>query len=186
MNVLKPNTVIEKTWEGIPGAILSFPVAIALSGTMAAERQSNIGLTPEERNARIWAFRVNVLADVLTEAPYLIRIEALQEAISSKADKAVEEAASNRGEELKADEVARIRKETRLTQAEVDALKEPFPDFPAWTVETLPAVAKEYFSREDERGRPLFQMLVEEVIEEYWFWANPRPTISVSAFMQDK
>lgn len=60
---------IERTWGGLPGRILKFPLRMYLSGEMQAKREATIGLDPSERNAALMDFRVRVLADALEDAP---------------------------------------------------------------------------------------------------------------------
>lgn len=182
---LNTSKVIEKEWQGIPGAILCFPVFLALSSAMAAEREQSIALTPQERHDRLLDFRTRTLADILGQAPYLLRIDKMDEVLKEKRDaKAVE----LEKEGLDAAKIKELIAEVKLTQEEIDDLKEPFPDYP----ETLPEgktpaeVYYEYFSQTDDAGRVIFQLLVEDVISEFWIWATPRPTISVSAYTQGK
>lgn len=176
---MTPTKIIEKQWEGISGAILHFPVRMALSSELTKDRESNLTLKNEERAAKLPEFRIKVLADVLTSAPYLIWLSDLTGLLEKKQAEAIEGIEN-------AEEAARVKSLTRLTQEEVDALKKPFPDFPETTPETLAEKAREYFGQKDERGGEVFRPLVEDVIEDYWYWVNPRPTISVSAFTQGK
>jgi hypothetical protein len=176
---LTPTTIIERTWEGLSGAILHFPVSIALSGNMAAERENNTLLTPDQRAERLLDFRFKTLADVLTEAPYLIFLEDLNRELEAKQIAAMEGIED-------AEEAARVRRAVRLTTEEVAALRQPFPGYEETVGETLAEKAYAYFSQTDESGRKIFQLLVEEVISDYWYWVTPRPTISVSAFTQGK
>jgi hypothetical protein len=178
---LTPSTIIERTWEGIAGAILNFPVSIALSGKMAAERENNTLLSPEERAERLLDFRFKTLADVLTEPPYIIYIKDLTDALEAKQADALARRA-----DLTAEETAKIKSSIRLTKEQVEALRHPFPGFPELEEGNLRDVAYNYFSQTDKDGRRTFQLLIEEVIADYWYWVTPRPTISVSAFTQGK
>lgn len=184
--VLAPTTILEKTWEGIPGAILRFPISISLSGKMITEREQSLGLTAQERGERLLDFRMRSLADILTDAPTLIRFDDIEKLLAAKQDAAIAGLTLEPGTPEHKAKVTRIRDNVKLTQEEVNGITEPLPGFPESTPETLNAVALEYFNQEDARGRKVFQVLVEELINDYWLWATPRPTISVSAFMQGK
>lgn len=188
-----PTTIIERTWEGLPGAILRFPVSIALSGKMATYREQSVALGTNEKAERLLDFRFKTLSDVLDEAPSMIRTERLEAALKAKIDQETEAALKDMPEateedlEKRAETRTRIRQETKLTRDEVESLAEPFPDYPDATPEKgLAETAYSYFTQEDEKGRKVFQFLIEDVINEFWYWATPRPTISVYAFMQDK
>lgn len=190
---LTPTTTIERTWEGVPGAILRFTLSIALSGKMSTEREQAIALGTLEKAERLLDFRMRILSDTLDAAPNMIRIDALTGALEAKIEAAVD--ATTKGMPESTDEEKAEKEKTRelrrkelsgkikLTPDEVEALAEPLPGFPE---ELTPETAYEYFSQTDEKGRKVFQLLVEDIISEFWFWATPRPTISVSAFMQDK
>lgn len=60
---------IKRTWAGLPGATLIFPVRMYLSGELLIKREATIGLVGEERKAYLIDFRIRVLADVLEVAP---------------------------------------------------------------------------------------------------------------------
>lgn len=189
-NGLAPETVIEKTWEGIPGYILCFPVGITMSSKQATEREVTIGMTSQEKAERLLDFRMKTIADVLTEAPYRYNIDALNDSLRHKEELEIEgvviqmPADTEEEREARAATRNRMRGTIRLTEEEVAKHREPFPDWPQGG--ELDAVAYEYFNQEDGRGRKTFQLLIEDVMSSYWLWATPRPTISVSAFMQDK
>lgn len=182
---LTPRTTIERVWEGIPGVVLCFPVSIAMSSEAATNRDASIALTDQERTERLLDFRMRMVADVLEAPPYMIRLTALDTALEAKQDAAIAGLTLPEGNERDA-KVTRIRERVRLTQEELDSLREPMPGFGETTPETLSPTAYEYFNQEDERGRKVFQLLVEEVMAEYWLWASPRPTFSVSAYTQGR
>lgn len=180
-----PTTIIERTWEGLPGAILRFPVSIALSGKMATYREQSVALGTNEKAERLLDFRFRILSDVLDAAPTLLYIDKLQAALDAKVAEAKRIGLEGKimdGEDYLATR-KRIEKETKLTEEEVEALTEPLPGFPE---EFTPETAYGYFTQEDEKGRKVFQFLIEDVVAEFWYWVTPRPTISVSAFMQGK
>lgn len=153
---------------------------------MATERQTTLALTPQERTERLLDFRFKTIADVLDAPPSMIVIDELQEALAAKQEAAIDKLLMPKGTDEYEGKVARIRAKIGLTKDEVDALRRPFPGFPETTPETLNEEAYTYFSQEDEKGRKTYQLLIEEVIEEFWLWATPRPTMSVSAFTQGK
>lgn len=181
-----PSTVIEKTWEGIPGYILCFPVSISMSGVMATEREQAMTLTAQERTERLLDFRMRTIADVIEDTPTIINLRAIDEALHAKQTAAIAGIKVDAKSPEYIAKVDRIQHKVRLTKEEVDAMRQPFPGFPDHTPETLNDVCYEYFSQENEDGRKVFQLLIEEVIAEYWQWATPRPTISVSVYMQGK
>ncbi len=181
----RPSTVIERTWEGIPGYILCFPVAISMSGNMATEREQTMALTAQERTERLLDFRMRTVADVISDTPTMIPLAGIDKALHDKQAAAIEGITIDAKSPEYIAKVDRVQTKVRLTKEEVDALREPFPGFPDHTPETLNEVAYEYFSQMED-GRKVFQLLIEEVVSEYWQWATPRPTISVSAYMQGK
>jgi len=189
---LAPDTVIEKTWQGIPGYILCFPVGISLSSKGATEREQVIALTAQERTERLLDFRMRTVADVLTSPPYMYSLDRLDTALTDKVKRITEETLltmpdrSEEEREARAKARTEVREKTKLSIEEVEEIKESFPNWPDAPGQELHEVAYEYFNQEDGRGRKIFQLLVEEVISEYWVWATPRPTISVSVFMQDR
>lgn len=63
------STVIEKEWSGLPGRVLRFPVCIAISSDLQAEREKAISLTTEERAAKLIDFRISLLCDILEGEP---------------------------------------------------------------------------------------------------------------------
>lgn len=76
------------------------------------------------------------------------------------------------------------------TRVLADVLLEPptgFPDFPSEaTVGGVKSVllrdrAYEFFSRKDEQGYPIFTLLVEDVVNEFWRQATPSPITPASA-----
>jgi hypothetical protein len=189
---LSPTKIIERSWEGIPGAVLCFPVSIAMSSAMAKERENNVGLSAQDRAERLLDFRFRTMADVLDRPPYLLYLDKLQAALDAKVEAALDalpampEEPTDKDYDTRSIERKSIQEKTRLTEEEVEALKEPLPDFPETTPDNLRELAYEYFNREDARGHKIFQPLIEELIAEYWYWVTPRPTISVSAFTQGK
>lgn len=181
---LNPSTIIERQWEGIPGTVLCFPVSISMSSAAATNRDASIALTDQERTERLLDFRMRMVADVLESAPTLVRLASLDKALEAKQEEAIGRLTVS-GKE-RDEKVDRIRERVRLTKEEIDSLREPFPGFPTSTPETLATIAYEYFTQDDARGNKVFQLLIEEVMAEYWLWASPRPTFSVSAYMQSK
>lgn len=178
---LTPKTDINISWGGIPDAILSFPVSIGLSGQMIVDREATIALPPEEKAIKLFEFRVKVLADVMESAPYLVRISELNTALQTKIDVAL----FNDGDvKITPEQREKISAEVGLTEEEIADLKHPFPEWPEEG--ELKEQVLEYFGREDERGRKVFHALIEDAVTNYFLWATPRPTISVSAFMLGK
>lgn len=158
-----------------------------MSNAAANKREATIAMTENERAERLLDFRINTVADVLTEPPYMYKIERLGKALDEKRKAALDALKLPEGEpELLEKETRRIGNTVFLTSEEVKELQEPFPGFPETTPETLVKEAYDFFNQEDDRGRKPYQLLIEEVISEFWVWATPRPTISVSAFMQGK
>jgi hypothetical protein len=70
------------------------------------------------------------------------------------------------------------------TRVLADVLIEPptgFPDFPeAVQGVSLRDRAYEFFSRRDENGYPIFTLLVEDVVNEFWRQATPSPILPAS------
>lgn len=193
---INSQTVLERSWEGLPGMILLFPVTIGLSGSMSAEREQTIGLTRQERADLLLDFRVRLLGDILTDTPKVLSIEKATEALAAKQDKAYKDyltAHPLNGEATKEDKVRhtqaaqKVKEETALTEQELEGLYEPFPGWDEITKDAgnLPEAVAKYFNQKSG-GRAIFQLLVEAVIQDFWSWATPRPTISVSAFLQSK
>lgn len=183
--ILTPKKILEKAWEGLPGYILRFPLTIAMTGKVAADREVTVGLSTLEKAERLLDFRMRTLADILYAAPSMLSIQKLSEALEAKHAAAIAERIDLPEGEDRDKAEKELRQTIRLTDEEAEALAEPFPDFPDVTPETLSTKAYEYFNREED-GRKVFQLLVEDVIEEFWYWATPRPTISVSVFTQGK
>lgn len=181
-----PTKVIEKTWNGIPGAILCFPVMIALSNSIAKERESTLLLTAQERQDHLLDYRIRTISDILDAPPTMIMEAKLEAALRAKHEAAIQGLTLKPENQAYQAKVDRIHENLRLTVAEVDALREPLPNFPDSTGDTLATVAYDYFSQTDDKGRRIFQLLVEDVIDEFWIWATPRPTFSVSAYTQSK
>lgn len=183
---LVPSTVIEKTWEPLPGMILCFPLSIAMSGAAANAREAAIGMSAHEKAERLLDFRIRMIAEVLNAPPYLIQFDRIGKALEAKQAPVIKAVTIDKGLPEYAKKVERIRQRVLLTPEEVEALHEPFPDFPETTLEDLTEKAYEYFNQNDERGRKVFQLLIEEVVSEFWLWATPRPTLTVSVFTQGK
>lgn len=185
INKLNPSYIIEKTWEMFPGYILCFPVGIGMSGKAAAERAEAIALSLHERADRLLDFRIRQVTDVLEAPPYMLSLDRLNAALEAKQDEAI---ANLRVEDegVRREKVQRIRENLKLSPGEVEVLRESFPDFPETDADTLSSLAYDYFNQEDSRGRKVYQLLIEEVMQAYWVWATPRPTISVSVFTQSK
>lgn len=194
---LKTQTILERDWSGLPGYILLFPVTLALSGSMATEREATLGLSKDERAETLLDFRLSLLGDVLTAPPYVVNFNTAMEALQAKQQKAKEEylnslnlILSESNEKASVEQIReaeRIEAETKLTAEEFAALYEPFPGWEEITKEekTLKGKVIKFFGQK-EGGRQVYQLLVEAVTIDYWQWATPRPTISVSAFMQSK
>lgn len=175
------STVLQTTWSGLPGKILLFPVALALSGQMVNEREQLLAKTSEERAESLLDFRLNLYADIANSKPLIIDENALLEALDIK-HKEIAESNKDKTE----GEVLELQKKARLTDAEIKDLTEEFPEWAEICGDLdLPDAIREYFGQRRD-GRQIFQLLIETVVKEFWVWATPRPTISVSAFMQSK
>lgn len=181
---IKTTTEINKTWEGLPGFMLIFPVTIALSGEMASERESLLALSKDERASKLLDFRLRLLGDVLTAPPYVLNVENINKAIEEKQTRLAKEYQDKGATEEEAK--AQAQKHL-LTQEELEPLKESFPNWELYAQDglTLRDIVTAYFGQTDKDGRQIFSGLIEGITVDYWEWANPRPIFSVSAFLQN-
>ena len=195
---LKPgiaaSKTIETSWEGLPGKILIFPVTLALSGEMASQREKTIGVAQKDRAELLLDFRVSLLSDILEDVPKMIDLEQANLALRDKKAKVYTahiennlppEQKDNEKIERVKQEAKMLRDETGLTEQELEPLYENFPGWDEADGDNLKERVFNYFNQKDKRGRQVFQFVTEMVINEFWAWATPRPTISVSAFLQN-
>jgi hypothetical protein len=195
---LATTKILEREWSGLPNYILMFPVMIALSGAMATEREATIGLSQDERADALLDFRTRLLGDVLSKPPMMISITKLTDILGVKQEQAYQDYLKEQGFDAIPEKDAARRRELikaatehkstiRLTDAEINPLYEYFPGWGEITAEekTLKDKAIKFFGQKSG-GRVTYSLLVEAVIQDYWTWATPRPTISVSVFTQSK
>ncbi len=192
---LSTGKTISRSWNGLPGFMLFFPMSIAMSGAMTQEREKTIGLNKSEKSTALLDFRIRLVADILTDAPNMINLEKLPGILKEKQDKAITEAIKIEegkpnyvpleGEELEKFKAEIAAKNKNLTEKELAPHFELLPEWAETPGDTLYDKAYNYFSQTDENERHIFTLLIEDLVAAFWEWATPRPTISVSAFIQD-
>ena len=176
---LETQTLISKEWPAIPGKVLFFPFRLGLSSDMQLERQAAIGAGIKERAEMLLQFRTKLISDVLAFDPYMVDIDETRKAYQAGLADRLKGITNKK-------EIARITEGYKLTIEETAKLKTALPGYPDISDENPKTIAErafEYFSQEVE-GRRIFGPLIEELAEEYWLWATPRPTISVLGLMQ--